>query len=168
MTRSYFLYGIYTLVAVYAAWILLMPWVPAIADASMRRFHLSSSSFGVWAIQQPIPAMYNFANTYEIRQWPRIVSEDLGVTPLIAVSPLDGLPAVGATDFGILHHDYINHFPSRCYTFSAQRIYCCGSHQDRWIVTVSNYRGRSIETLTELKSVGSGEFEVTRTDVSPH
>ena len=59
------------LVCLHVIWLLLMPWVPGIAKATMNRFHLSSSSFAVWAIQFPIPTMYNFANQYEVREFPK-------------------------------------------------------------------------------------------------
>ncbi len=156
-----FLVVIYALMVACAAWILFMPWVPAVAQASMRRFHLSTSSFLNWAIQQPIPSMYSFANTYEIRQWPPSVSNDLVTDPLAGYS-LDGAGVAKGDDFGILHRDYINHFPARAYTFSLERSIVCGKNEDRWVVTLSTYRGQRVETLAELKAMGSGRFVVTR------
>ena len=127
----------------------------------MRRFHLTNSSFGAWAIQQPIPAMYNFANTYEVRQWPPNVAGGLLVDQLLDLADDE------TQDFGTIHRDHINHFPSRVATFSSQRIHCCGPNQDRWLVTTSTYRGQRVETLTELKALGDGQFNVTRTDIEP-
>ena len=62
--------AIVTLVVLIAIWLLLMPWVPVIASATLHRFHLRTSNFALWAIQQPIPSMYNFANRYEVREIP--------------------------------------------------------------------------------------------------
>ncbi len=161
MSQSPFLIAIYSLITACALWVLLMPWVPSVAESSMRRFHLTHPSFGAWAIQQPIPAMYNFANTYEIRQWPPHVAGSLLVDQILDL-------AEGETpDFGKLHSDHINHFPARVATFSSQRIHCCGPNQDRWLVTTSTYRGQRVKTLTELKALGDGQFNVTRTDIEP-
>lgn len=157
--KSLSLVAIYLLIAVCAVWALLLPWVPAVAEASMRRFHLTSGSFAAWAIQQPIPAMYNFENTYEIRQWPPSVASDLLLAPI-----LDS-PVGQSQDFGTIHSGHINHFPARVVTFSSHRFICCDESEDRWVVTISNYRGQRVETLTELKSLGDGHFNVTRTDV---
>ena len=44
------------------AWVLLTPVLPSVARAGMLRFNLLSDSFGVWALQQPVPSMYNFSN----------------------------------------------------------------------------------------------------------
>ncbi len=158
--KSIFLSLIYVVIAMIAMWILLMPWVPAIAAVSMRRFHLTSSSFVWWAIQQPIPSMYNFCNTFEIRQWPPGVTNSLVSDPLFF-----DLSSDKTIDFGKIHADHINHFPSRVLTFSDHRIHCCSSNQNRWLVTVSTYRGQRIETLTQAKPVGGGRFLLTRTEL---
>ena len=44
-------------------WVILTPIVPAIARAGMERFNLLTGNFAAWALQQPVPSMYNFANT---------------------------------------------------------------------------------------------------------
>lgn len=166
VNRSPSLVVCYSLIAAYAVWVLLMPWVPSVATASMRRFHLTSGSFAAWAIQQPIPAMYNFANSYEVRQWPREAAAGLLGDPLLD-DPLFGSPLGDLRDFGKIHSDHINHFPARVATFSSHRIHCCEPNQDRWLVTVSTYRGQRVETLTHLKAMGDGQFTVTRTNVEP-
>ena len=53
-----------------AGWLLAMPWTPAIARSTMKRFHLQTESFLLWAIQQPIPPMYSFANKVKVTTSP--------------------------------------------------------------------------------------------------
>lgn len=154
---SWGLIGIYTLVVACVLWIVMTPWVESIAQASLRRFSLTSRSFGVWAIQQPIPAMYNFANTYEVRQWPADVSQAFALDPLFGDSG----------DAGKLRSGYINHFPPRIYTFGWDRAETCYQNQRRWVVTVSSYQDQRVEVMTELKPQAAGRFIVTRQEIDP-
>ncbi len=77
-----------------------MPWVRSVSMTTMRRFHLQTSSFIAWAIQFPIPAMYNFSNRAEIDRYPPGL-----VDPLLAET----------------EKRYLNHFPVRCLTFADGR-----------------------------------------------
>lgn len=124
-----------------AVWLLLMPWVPGIAQATMNRFHLSSSSFPVWAIQFPIPTMYNFANRFEVREIP--------------VGLLD--PVIDTNN-----RRYVNHFPTRKFTFANTRYRYLSESADRWFVIESRYRGQTIETQFHMKPIEGGGFEVIR------
>lgn len=121
-----------------AIWLLLMPFFPAIARVSLRRFHLCTESFPLWAIQAPVPAMYNFGNQYEIRDLP----EDL-ITPV-----LDSR-----------RPRFINHYPPRIVTFANGRYALLHPGQDRWLTYWSSYRGQTLETKVHLKPVGDGRFE---------
>jgi hypothetical protein len=147
---------IYGFIGCCATWILLMPIFPAVAKTSMERFHLMTGSFGVWAILQPIPSMYNFANDFEIRQLRPGEMNTLLSDPLLA-SPLDE-----AHDFGKIHEEYINHFPARVFTFSSHRQPSCERREDLWLVTRSNYRGQQVETLTELDFEPPNSYKLTR------
>jgi hypothetical protein len=129
------------LVIITAVWLLLMPWVPSIARATINRFHLTSSSFAVWAIQFPIPTMYNFANRFEVREFPEGMLD-----PVIETS----------------QHRYVNHFPSRKITFANTRYRYLNEHLDRWFNIDSSYRGQTIETRFHLKPIETGGFEVIR------
>ncbi|KAA5544488.1 hypothetical protein FYK55_09160 [Roseiconus nitratireducens] len=121
------------------AWLLLTPWVPAVAQATMKRFHLRSRSFAAWALQAPIPAMYNFANQYEVRELP----EDLIVSFLEPES----------------NRRYINHFPLRVLTFADGRYRHLRPGKDRWVTVWTRYRGQQIKTVIHAKPVGGGGFE---------
>ncbi|MFK8111514.1 MAG: hypothetical protein AB8B91_04915 [Rubripirellula sp.] len=119
------------LVIVNVVWLLLMPWVPSIAQATMNRFHLRTSSFAAWAIQQPIPSMYNFANRYEVNEFPPGM-----VDPIL----FEG------------EKRYINHFPTRAFTFANKRVMYLGKGEDRWFTLESSYRGQTLESRFHLKS----------------
>lgn len=124
-----------------SVWLLLMPFVPAIARTTMQRFHLSTQSYPVWAAQAPIPAMYNFGNQYEIRDLP----EGL-ITPVLDSS----------------RPRYINHFPTRVLTFANGRYTLLSPGQDRWLTFWSSYRGQTLVSKIHAKPIGEGRFEWVR------
>ena len=133
--------AIVLLVAIIAIWLLLMPWVSAISWTSMRRFHLRTSSFLAWAIQFPIPAMYNFANRAEVDRYPPGL-----------VDPL----------FDETEMRHLNHFPVRCVTFADARFRHFREGQDRWIVVETSYRGQKLETHFHAKPSPEGGHELIR------
>ena len=110
----------------------------------MHRFHLRSSSFWVWAVQQPIPAMYNFANRFEVQQYPPdFISADF-LNPLM-VEP---------------ERRYLNHFPARVLTFANTRYIYLRDGQDRWVTIESSYRGQQLETKFHAKSRAEGGYDL--------
>lgn len=151
--RDYGFLAIMTLVAINAVWLLLMPWVPTIASATLHRFHLRSSSFGAWAIQFPIPSMYNFANHFEVSKFPP------GMVDPILADPLESGPADPLT-----RSRYINHFPFRIITFANTRYRFLHDGRDRWVTLESTYRGQSIETQIHCQADGNGGFQVIPLD----
>lgn len=140
-TRDYGFIAIVVMVLVVAVWLLLMPFVPAIASATLHRFHLRSESFLWWAIQQPIPSMYNFANRFEVREFPP------GLVDPILDSP---------------EKRFINHFPTRVLTFANTRYRLLHKGQDRWITIDSTYRGQTLETRFHAKALEGDGFELVR------
>jgi hypothetical protein len=146
---------------VVAVWLLAMPWVPAIARSTMQRFHLRTDSFTAWAIQQPIPPMYSFANTTEVRNQPPaslayrspaargvIVTEATDVEP---ASPSDLAPAA------VVAGRMINHFPTREFTFANARVRYLRDGRSKWFVLRSRYRGQTVESIYRLEpSEGPG------------
>lgn len=132
-------------VAAIATWLLLMPIVPAIANATMHRFHLRSRSFASFAAQFPIPAMYNFANRTKVNDVP---------------------PGFVDSFFGSLDVDdsfrYINHFPARDATFSVGRYVNLRDGRDRWFTLESDYRGQQLRTQLHLKNRGEREYVLLR------
>ncbi len=144
--RDYGFIAIVILVAITTVWLLLMPWVTAIASATLNRFHLRSSSFVTWAIQFPIPSMYNFANRFRVTDVPP------GLIDPILENPL-------ADD---LANRYINHFPSRVFTFADLRHLYLKDGRDRWLTIQSSYRGQQVETRMHAKPDGEGGFVLLR------
>lgn len=152
-------------------WLLMMPWIPAVSQSLMNRFHLRSSSFAVWAIQQPIPSMYSFRNTTEIRDLPLDIGESGLIDPLL-LDPLFGLPTVQAASskpIGIVGGRTINHFPTREITFANSRHDYLSALQNptqsnRWFVLESAYRGQKLRSIFQLSAKQDGTWEMTRVD----
>lgn len=132
---------IVVLVVMVVLWLLLTPIVPAIARSTMNRFHLQGESFVWFAVQQPIPAMYNFANEYEVRDFPEGFVESFLDTS---------------------QRRYINHFPARVMTFANTRYTLQVDGTDRWVTLWSTYRGQSIESRFHIKPIGENRFELVR------
>lgn len=139
--RDYGFIAIVALSIVIAIWLLLMPWVPAIASSTMNRFHLRGDSFAWWAIQAPIPSMYNFANRFEVREFPAGLVD----------------PILDTTE-----KRYINHFPTRVLTFANTRYRFLAEGKDRWVTIDSTYRGQTVETQFHAKKLEDAGFELVR------
>lgn len=142
--RDYGFIAIVTFVVAVAIWLLLMPLVPAIASATLHRFHLRNNSFVSWAIQFPIPAMYNFANRYQVRD--RL--ED------------------SQADFDRASVRMVNHFPSRIFTFADGRYMYLRHGEDRWLTIESSYRGQSLRSHFHAEPRGDGGFDLHRLESS--
>jgi hypothetical protein len=124
-----------------AVWLLCTPISPAVASVTLRRFHLGSRSFGSWAIQFPIPAMYNFANRYEVRE---------------TAAKRDDANA------GLLVRRYANHFPTRLITFADSRHLYLSSHRDRWFTIRSCYQGQCLTSRFHARPKRGGGFQILR------
>jgi len=111
-------------------WLLLTPISSQIANHTMLRFHLQSRSFPIWAFQFPIPAMYNFANQYEVDDYPPGL-----IDPLFH----DSQPR------------FLNHFPARCFTFADARGEYLRAGTNKWFTITSSYRGQKVTSKFHLK-----------------
>jgi len=159
-------YLILVALALVSGWLLLMPWVPSIAESTMERFHLRSSSFAWWAVQQPIPAMYNFANRTEIRDLPP-ADHLVGLVDPFLLDPLateatNASPAdPSRRELGIVGGRMINHFPTREFTFANGRYRYLRGEDPRWFVLESRYRGSELSSTYELRPLPEGGWQVT-------
>jgi hypothetical protein len=124
------------LVAVVSCWLLALPFSPFLQRTSLDRFHFQTRSFVLWAIQQPIPAMYNFYNRYEADQVDRGHSV---------------IPASKGT---------LNHFPLRIITFGDNRQFILWPESPRTIDIHSSYRGQSLHTRWKATPTTDGGFMV--------
>jgi len=138
--------AIVALVATIAIWLLLMPLVPAIASVTLRRFHLRTDSFVAWAVQFPIPAMYNFANRFEVRD---SVADPSGDAMEDSAAPTRRM---------------VNHFPSRIFTFGDGRYLHLRHGEDRWLTIESSYRGQTLRSQFHAEALPGGGFKLHRLD----
>lgn len=132
-------FGIVGLVALIFGWLLLMPFVSAIRATTMNRFHLRTASFWQWAVQQPIPAMYNFANHVEVTRTD---------------------PLTGKTD--VVLQRPVNHFPVQAMTFATGRYQCLNEGLPCQIRATSTYRGDALETVFDVVAGDHRSFVMTR------
>lgn len=133
------------LVVLVTIWLLLTPFVPSVASSSLHRFHLRSGSFAWWSVQQPIPSMYNFGNTYEV-----------------SAVPPDLIDPIFADLADPAERRYINHFPARVLTWASWRVRNLLDRKDRWVTIQSSYRGLNLQSRIHAKPDGEGGYEMAR------
>ncbi|QDT11117.1 hypothetical protein [Planctomycetes bacterium K23_9] len=129
------------LVIAISTWLLLMPAVPAIAQTTINRFHFRTASFSQWAIQQPIPAMYNLANRFQVTQ-----------------RSADGSDQVLASGM-------VNHFPARKITFANGRYRNLKTRCACDLQVTSSYRGLQQRTQFHIEPQSDGGFVMSRSPV---
>lgn len=142
-----------------ALWIVALPMSATVQEAYLRRFHLASPSFLSWAIQQPVPAMYNFENQVTISA---AKLEELEVKPPESTSDV---PTPNPTDENTIADFMINHFPTRSFTFGHTRSHLKENPAGNYHLT-TRYRGREIRSLFELTPVTETEIRIKRLGVS--
>lgn len=126
------------LVFVVVVWLLAIPLASPVAEIAMKRFHLSSDSFFEFALQQPVPSMYNFANRYEVKDSP---------------------------DGQALNKGYINHFPIRVLTWAYWRHEYLSGGRACYVTLESSYRGRKLRSQWSATPNEQGGFELVRESV---
>ena len=128
---------IVALIATVAVWLLALPFCPLIQRTALERFHLQTGSFAAWALQAPVPAMYNFHNRYrlESQPWDATFFER---------------PVMGS----------INHFPVRLYTFAETRPLLLPQTDRRMLTIQSRYRGQTLTTRWSVTEVKDGGYEL--------
>lgn len=135
--------GILTLIVVVAGWLLSMPFCDFVQRSTINRFHFQTRAFGLWAIQQPIPAMYNLYNRFEIRPSPwKRDKEKL---------PQDSVWEKGTA----------NHFPLRLFTFGDKRAIFLRPDEPRQIDIWSSYRGQELHTRWSATPSEKGGFDLS-------
>lgn len=146
-----FALSIAALVIGVSGWILAMPVYRPIQSATLERFHLCTPSYLAWAVQQPIPSMYNFENRY----W------------LFAGSAPDHYPGMASlvADRQWLESRVVNHFPGRLLTFGDGRYRLLGGGENRHLVLRSRYRGNELATVWNASASPRGGFDLSRVAV---
>ena len=121
------------MVGAVVVWLLLTPFVDSVAMSTMKRFHLRSDHFASWAIQQPVPSMYNFANLSNTRD-----------------TPPGMIQSVLADE---VQQRYVNHFPTRLMTFADGRYGMLNWGRHNWLELTTTYRGQSLQTTYYAKPI---------------
>lgn len=128
--------SILCLVLIVTCWLLALPFSVFVQRTSLNRFHFQTRSFVLWAIQQPIPAMYNFYNRYE--------ADEAGSEAFI-------VPAMEGT---------LNHFPLRIVTFGDNREFILWPEFTRTIDIHTSYRGQTLHTRWKASPTRDGGFKM--------
>ena len=97
-----------------------------------------------WAVNQPIPAMYNFANEIWIGNRPK--------------NAVEGLPAPAKFKYGYI---WINHYPLRVITFTSYRWMTLKDKDYKYISLRSKYKNSFVETCYYL-NVKDGRIYMER------
>ena len=124
---------------VVSLWTLLLLGSHSVIEAVMRRFHLSSSSYPGWYIQQVVPSMYSFGNEYA-RSHKDLPLDRVFIDPS-PVSPL-----------------WVNHYPPRLYTFGSRAR---AGKTPFFIYCRSRFRGRELLTKIRVDGDDLGGFRMT-------
>jgi hypothetical protein len=96
--RDWFALLLLTFVLGIAGWIVSMPFSATTREHAIRRFHVASPSFPVWAAMGPVPSMYNFENRAQF------------TNELIGDGPFN-------EEHKSWFSSQLNHFPARILTF---------------------------------------------------
>lgn len=128
-----------------AIWILALPLSRTVQDCYLRRFHLATPSFPLWAMQQAVPSMYNLENRY----W-------CCTEPVDAEHLWD--QKSGAS---VAKSNMANHFPTRVITFGDARRFIRMNGESNFYIE-SKYRGRKLRSIYTLDSIGENKFELVR------
>ncbi|MGE3980398.1 MAG: hypothetical protein AB7F70_03110 [Candidatus Omnitrophota bacterium] len=106
---------------------------PGLRERSLAQFHLTCPTFIGWALNQPIPAMYNFANEIWIGNRPKNATKEFPV----------------GTSFKH-YYTWLNHYPLRVITFSWYRSMILKDVDYKFISLRSTYRNTFVETCYYL------------------
>jgi hypothetical protein len=124
-----FFYGSLVLCAL---WQLALPFVPWVQRCLAEKYHLRTPNFALWALQQPVPCMYNMANEVVTCSYP------------VNASVFDDL---GALRTGSV---WMNHYPVRRFTWAIERDFAFPKGES-YMVARSRYRGLDYRTVWHLK-----------------
>jgi hypothetical protein len=144
-----------------AIWIAALPLSSTVQESYLRRFHLASPNFAVWAIQQPVPAMYNFENRVWASPMPATFDELYAMQP----DPTDSQSTNAVEQVEKIETDSVNHFPTRAFTFGDSRSFL--KQNPSWYFYLrSRYRDLEIRSGFQISPVSETEVQVNRLEVT--
>lgn len=130
--RDYGGIGLLLLILVVAAWTLSIIFSPAMRDMALKRFHLGSDSFPLWAAHQTVPAMYNFENRIQF------TNELLGDAPFAPANET-------------YNKHTLNHFPARFVTFGDQLAPCFSQQRQGTFEMSSTFGDTELVTRWQIQ-----------------
>ncbi len=130
-------------VAMIAAWLVCLPFSTAVQQTTINRFHLATRSFAAWAVQQPIPPMYNLENRYWLAHQ-RLTPDQLVVPPAVGIKT-----------------GMVNHFPTRLATFADSRARMMQNPLETWLYVRSRYQSQQRTTEWRLRPDDGGGWVLT-------
>lgn len=149
-------------IVVVASWIIALPFNRSVQETYLRRFHLASPNFAVWAIQQPVPSMYNFENRVWASQNP-VTTEELNASMI--QNQTDRQSTESAKRVNRIKTDPVNHFPTRYFTFGETRSFL-KQNPSRYYYLRTRYRDLEIRSAFEISPVSDSELKVDRLEVT--
>ncbi len=118
------------LILVIALWLAFLPFVKFVQQATLNRYHLQTGSFSLWAIQQVIPAIYNFENEYFFKS-----DEETPDPEIIEFTKTK----------------MINHFPLRVITYYNSRYILFHNGNGGDLTVRSHYQDLELETHWRIR-----------------
>ena len=151
-----------TVIVGVSIWIAALPLSSTVQETYLRRFHLSSPNFAVWAIQQPVPAMYNFENRVWASQMP---ADFVELYDSMHPDPTHGQSTNAAEQDKGIETDPVNHFPTRAFTFGHTRSFL-KQYPLSYFYLRSRYRDLEIRSGFKISRVSETEVQVNRLEVT--
>ena len=146
--RDYAGVGLLLLILAVATWTLSIIFSTATRDMAMKRFHLESDSFPLWAAHQAVPSMYNFENKIQF------TNELLGDAPF---DPADETYT----------KQTLNHFPARFVTFGDQLSTRFSQRRQGTFEMSSIYGDRELVTRWQIQQADSSNSPQANPNQAP-
>ncbi len=134
--RDFLGLGLLVLILAVCAWTLSISFSPAMRDMALKRFHLGSDNFPLWAAHQTVPAMYNFENRIQF------------TNELLGDAPFD------LEDKTYVKHT-LNHFPARFITFGDRLSPCFSQRRQGTFEMSSTFGDTELVTRWEIQQPDS-------------
>ncbi len=144
--RDYAGLGLLLMILAVATWTVSIIFSPTMRDMAMKRFHLGSDSFPLWAAHQAVPSMYNFENRVQF------------TNQLLGDAPFD------PTESTYSQHT-LNHFPARFITFG-DRVPGCFSEQRQGTFQMNSTFGET-ELVTRWQIQQADPLHTPKTNSTP-
>jgi len=114
--------------------------VPQVQQRFMAQYHLTAQSFISWALLQPVPSMYSFANEF---WWTDHPSWNL-------------LPEDPYHEDMQGRYQWLNHYPLRPMTFTLNRHAFVRYHDPQYALLRSSFRAQTLETIYKIEKKENG------------